>query len=73
MWVEDVAKEVRDKLPTTNLEGLIRNWDKIRGSNTVIAPAPLETELNSLTCSELGNWTLLLSTSELGSGTWIYV
>lgn len=62
-WVEAVAKanpqEVRDKLPTTNLEGLIRNWDKIKGppeGNPLRIPTvlpPLETELTSLTCSEL--------------------
>ncbi|XP_039238707.1 uncharacterized protein LOC120323540 [Pipra filicauda] len=70
LWVEGVEKgiprEVMDKLPTANLEHLIKQWDKIKEresppggnppqeSNTVVPSAPPEI---SLTNPELGNGT----------------
>ncbi|XP_064512561.1 uncharacterized protein LOC135415011 [Pseudopipra pipra] len=68
LWVEGVEKgiprEVMDKLPTANLEHLIKHWDKIKEHesppggnspqepNTVVPSAPPEI---SLTSSQPGN------------------
>ncbi|XP_064512722.1 uncharacterized protein LOC135415096 [Pseudopipra pipra] len=88
LWREGVAKgiprEVMDKLPTANLEYLIKQWDKIKEhkappkgspskeSNTVIPSASPETGLTSLTSSESRNWTYCSPVNKPKNSQWVY-
>ncbi|XP_051644256.1 uncharacterized protein LOC127471415 [Manacus candei] len=88
LWREGVAKgiplEVMDKLPTANLEYLIKHWDKIKEhkappkgspskeSNTVIPSTSPETGLTSLTSSESRNWTYCPQVNKPKNSQWVY-